>query len=32
VGAFVGFVAGSVLKVTMAFALIGLVALRYLFR
>jgi hypothetical protein len=32
VGAFVGFVAGSVLKVTMAFALIGLVALRFLFR
>jgi len=31
-GAFVGFVAGSVLKVTMAFALIGLVALRNLFR
>jgi uncharacterized protein YqgC (DUF456 family) len=31
-GAFVGFVVGSVLKVTMAFALIGVVALRYLFR
>jgi hypothetical protein len=31
-GAFLGFVAGSVLKVTMAFALIGVVALRYLFR
>jgi uncharacterized protein YqgC (DUF456 family) len=30
-GAFVGFVVGSVLKVTMAFALIGVVALRYLF-
>jgi hypothetical protein len=31
-GAFLGFVVGSVLKVTMAFALIGVVALRYLFR
>jgi hypothetical protein len=30
-GAFLGFVVGSVLKVTMAFALIGVVALRYLF-
>ncbi len=32
VGAFLGFVVGSVLKVTLAFALIGVVALRYLFR
>jgi uncharacterized protein YqgC (DUF456 family) len=31
-GAFLGFVVGSVLKVTMAFALIGVVALRYLLR
>ena len=31
-GAFVGFVVGSVLKVTMAFVLIGAVALRFLFR
>jgi uncharacterized protein YqgC (DUF456 family) len=31
-GAFVGFVVGSVLKVTLAFALIGVVALRYLLR
>jgi uncharacterized protein YqgC (DUF456 family) len=31
-GTFVGFVVGSVLKVTLAFALIGVVALRLLFR
>jgi uncharacterized protein YqgC (DUF456 family) len=31
-GAFLGFVVGSVLKVTMAFALVGVVALRYLLR
>jgi hypothetical protein len=31
-GAFVGFVAGSVLKVTLAFALIGVVVLRFIFR
>jgi uncharacterized protein YqgC (DUF456 family) len=30
-GAFVGFVVGSVLKVTLAFVLIGVVALRYVF-
>jgi uncharacterized protein YqgC (DUF456 family) len=32
VGAFLGFVVGSVLKVTLAFVLVGVVALRYLFR
>ncbi len=32
VGAFVGFVVGSVLKVTLAFVLVGVVALRFLFR
>jgi uncharacterized protein YqgC (DUF456 family) len=31
-GTFVGFVVGSVLKVTLAFVLVGVVALRFLFR
>jgi hypothetical protein len=31
VGAFLGFLVGSVVKVTLAFVLVGVVALRYLF-